>query len=240
MLQGCLNGSRTKSFHPATPCTPEELARDAEASVRAGAEELHIHPRGADGAESLTPDDIGRALLAVRGRVPGIPIGVSTRWPIRPGGRARQADIRGWEILPDYVSVNLVEEDASEVIGLALSKGVGIEAGVWSVADADRLVRLPEAERCLRVLIEINEQDEAEARAVAEGILAVLDRAGIALPRLLHGYEATKWPICRMALARGLDSRIGLEDGAHLPSGERAADNAGLLRAARQLASAAG
>lgn len=240
MLQGCLNGSRTKSFHLATPYTPEELARDAEAAVRAGAEELHIHPRGADGAESLAPDDIGQALLAVRGRVPAIPVGVSTRWPIRPGGRARQADIRGWEILPDYVSVNLVEEDAPEVIGLALSKGVGVEAGIWSVADAERLVRLPEARCCLRVLIEINEQDEAEARAVAEGILAVLDRAGSALPRLLHGYEATKWPIYRMALGRGLDSRIGLKDGAHLPSGERAADNAGLVWAARQLASAAG
>ncbi len=35
---------------------------------------------------------------------------------------------------------------------------------------------------------------------------------------------------------RGLDSRIGLEDGKHLPDGSEAKDNAELLRAAFQLA----
>ena len=52
----------------------------------------------------------------------------------------------------------------------------------------------------------------------------------------LHGYEATKWLLYREALALGLDARIGLEDGAQLPSGERAADNAALIGAARQMA----
>jgi uncharacterized protein (DUF849 family) len=46
------------------------------------------------------------------------------------------------------------------------------------------------------------------------------------------------WPLHRDALARGLDTRIGLEDGNLLPSGERAEGNAALIRAARAMARA--
>ena len=236
MLQGCLNGDRSKLFHPAVPCTPVELALDARAAVDAGATELHVHPRGTDGLESLHPDDVAPALRAIRASVPGTPVGISTRWLIRPGGRARHEHIRRWTVLPDYVSVNLIEEDAPEVIALVLEKGIGVEAGLWSVADAERFISLSGMHQCLRVLIEINEQDEDEALQVVREITRVLDEAGLHLPRLLHGYEATKWVIYRKALALGLNARIGLEDGAQLPSGERTTGNAALIRAARQMA----
>jgi uncharacterized protein (DUF849 family) len=71
----------------------------------------------------------------------------------------------------------------------------------------------------------------------AQGIIAVLDRAGLRLPCMLHGFEATTWPLYREALRRGLDTRIGLEDGKHLPSGAVAESNAALIRAAREMAS---
>ena len=76
-------------------------------------------------------------------------------------------------------------------------------------------------------------------RLFSKGIIAVLDRAGLSRPRLLHGFETTQWPLFREALVRGYDGRIGLEDGALLPSGERAADNAALLAAARQMSQTA-
>jgi uncharacterized protein (DUF849 family) len=238
MLQACLNGNRDKGFHPALPRAADALARDAEAVAAAGADALHVHPRDAAGRESLEQGDIAAALDAIRARVPGVPIGVSTGWWIAPGGRARQAPIAAWRVLPDYVSVNLVEADAPEIIALALGKGIGVEAGLWSVRDAERFVALPDAPRCLRTLLEINEQDSEAALAVAEGIIAVLDRAGLRLPCMLHGFEATMWVLYREALRRGLDTRIGLEDGKHLPSGAVAAGNEALIRAARALASA--
>jgi uncharacterized protein (DUF849 family) len=213
----------------------EELAADATAVVDAGAQELHVHPRDAAGRESLHPDDTAETLRAIRASVPGIPVGVSTGWWISPGGRARHEEIRGWRALPDYVSVNLIEEDAPDVIGLALDKGIGVEAGLWSPRDAERFVQLADAPRCLRALIEINEQDPAQGVDVAHAIIAILDRAGIRLPRLLHGSDATKWPIYREALRLRLDARIGLEDGALLPSGATAVSNADLIRAARAL-----
>jgi uncharacterized protein (DUF849 family) len=72
----------------------------------------------------------------------------------------------------------------------------------------------------------------AQGLDAAHAILAILDRAGMRLPRLLHGYNATKWPLFREALRLGLDTRIGLEDGALLPSGARAENNLDLIRAA--------
>lgn len=238
MLQACLNGGRTRDFHPLVPYTAAELAIDARRSVAAGARELHIHPRRADGEESLDPDDVAKALLAIRTNVPGTPVGLSTHWRIPPSGKERQQPIEQWNVLPDYVSVNLIEEDAAEVISLVLSKGIGVEAGIWSVSDAERFVALPDAKKCLRVLIEINEQDVDEGFAAATGIISVLKRAKVRHPVLLHGDEASVWPMFKEAMARGYDSRIGLEDGNLLPSGKTATDNAAIVRAAVLLARA--
>ena len=235
MLQACLNGGRTRDFHAAVPFTAVELARDAAQSIAAGARELHVHPRGANGAESLEPDDVAQAILAIRSSVPGVPVGLSTHWRIPPGGKARQKPIKQWQVLPDYVSINLIEEDAAEMISLVLGKGMGVEAGIWSVSDAERFIALPNAAKCLRVLIEINEQDAEEGLSIATGIISVLDQANFSLPILLHGDEASVWPMFREAMARGYDSRIGLEDGRFLPSGILAKDNAELLRAAMMM-----
>jgi len=232
MLQACLNGGRDKVFHAATPLTPGELAADARTVVEAGAQQLHIHPRDGAGRESLHPEDTARALEAVRASVPRIAVGVSTGWWIAPQERARQVHIRAWRVLPDYVSVNLIEQDAAEIIDLVLEKGIGVEAGLWSVSDAEKFVSIPRAGDCLRVLIEINEQDFSAGMAAAADIIGILDRAEIRLPRLLHGLEKTMWPLYREALRLGLDARIGLEDGRLLPSGAEAGGNTDLIRAA--------
>ena len=170
MLQACLNGGRDKSFHAAIPLTPRELAADAMAVVDAGAQQLHIHPRNDEGRQSLHPDDTARAIEAIRAAAPGIPLGVSTGWWIAPQGRARQQQIRAWQVLPDYVSVNLIEEDATEVIDLVIEKGIGVEAGLWSAADAERFVSLANARNCLRVLIEINQKEFPEGAQAARQI----------------------------------------------------------------------
>lgn len=232
MLQACMNGSRSKSFNTGVPVSAEELALDARAVIEAGANELHLHPRDANGLETLEAGHVTATLRAVRSAAPGVPVGLSTHWAIPPGGAARRQQIERWTTLPDYVSVNLIEEDAPEVISLVLQKGIGVEAGLWSVDDAYRFVALANARRCLRVLVEINEQEESTGYAVARDIIDILKTAEMKLPRLLHGYEKTMWPLFHCAIALGLDTRVGFEDGEVLPDGERAIDNASLIRAA--------
>ncbi|MEJ8302381.1 3-keto-5-aminohexanoate cleavage protein [Saccharibacillus sacchari] len=233
MLQACLNGSRTRDDHPAIPYTPEEIANDAEKSVRAGAAELHIHIRDREGNESLATDDVARILLAVRARVPGVPIGISTAWSILPDSAARMQLLRSWHVIPDYVSINIHEPDAEWIIATALSRGINVEAGLCSEADAERFVAMPGCESCLRVLIGIHNPDPGRESSIVRHIRRVLKRAGCTLPILLHGSNATMWPMYIEAMLQGFGGRIGLEDGIMLLSGLDAKDNEELVKTAK-------
>ncbi|SEQ41549.1 Uncharacterized conserved protein, DUF849 family [Faunimonas pinastri] len=232
MLQACLNGGRDRRFSPAVPFTPAELAADALAVRTAGATELHVHPRDGAGRESLLATDVSAALHAIRAAVPGMPVGLSTGDWIAPTGTPRLDAIREWQALPDYLSVNLGEADAADMIGLVTSRGIGVEAGLATPQDARRLVDLGKGPDCLRILLEIEEADSAEARRVADEMIAILEAAKIGVPRLLHGFDDNIWAMCRRARELGLDTRIGLEDGRHLPSGAPARSNAELAAAA--------
>lgn len=109
-----------------------------------------------------------------------------------------------------------------------------------SVADAYRLLESGLAERCVRLLIEIETQDLAEALMEVEDIEVLLDKALLKVPRLLHGVDATAWPLLELSLQRGYDVRIGLEDTLALPDGRLASGNAELITQARILAKKAG
>lgn len=230
IVQACLNGARPPNFHPLLPLGVEAMARDAAASVAAGAAELHLHPRDADGRESLLA--VNETVSAVRRACPGTLIGVSTgAWIEGDELRTRDA-IRRWNdaCLPDYASVNLSEADAPAVMELLRQRGIGIEAGLASVADAERFVRLPERHRVFRVLVELDfEPDLRAAKALAEGILRTLEHAGVRRPILLHGCDATVWPFVELARIHGFSTRVGLEDGRHLPDGTTAFDNSALV-----------
>jgi uncharacterized protein (DUF849 family) len=233
IVQACLNGARPRAFHPALPLSADAIAADAAACVAAGAAEIHVHPRGADGAESLAPEVIDAAVAALRARLPGTAIGISSGAWIERDDARRRACIEGWSALPDYASVNLAEADAPAVIDRLLARGIGVEAGIATPADVDRLLALGVGPRCLRLLIEIGEQDWEEARAVTVAIEARL--AGLGRPILLHGFDALIWRFVEYAAARRYSTRIGLEDGATNPGGGIAVGNAEMVRAALRM-----
>ena len=104
--------------------------------------------------------------------------------------------------------------------------------------DADRLAKSGLAPRCVRVLVEPQEREPADALANARAIRARLAEAGIDRPLLLHGYGPAAWDVLRVAVADGLDTRIGLEDATTLPDGSAPAGNADLVAAAVALARA--
>ena len=232
VIKACLNGNREPGAHPALPLTPEQLAADGAAAVAAGAQALHIHPRGPDGRESLGAVD--EAVRAVRAAVPGVPIGVSTGAWIEPDVDARAAAVRAWRE-PDMASVNLSEEGHVDVMTALVDAGVGIEAGLWRVDDVQALAISGYAGRLVRVLVEPREHDAAAAIATAEAIHAALDDAGIPGPRVQHGFGPPTWEVIRRAQALGLGWRIGLEDTLTLPDGSTAESNAHLVTAALAL-----
>ena len=237
ILQACLNGARA---HPAVPFTPQQLAAAARRSVEAGANALHVHPRRADGKETLEASVCAEVLEAIRTVCPGVPVGFTTGFWIVPDEARRYAHIRGWHLLPDYCSVNFSEPGAEELCALLFAKGIGVEAGLANVQDAYRLLESDLVGRCLRLLIEIETQDLAEALKEAEAIEILLDEALLKVPRLLHGVDAAAWPLLELSLQQGYDVRIGLEDTLTLPDGRLAASNAELVAQARTLAQKAG
>lgn len=232
MLQACLNGARARAEHTALPITPAEIAADAVAARAAGAMALHVHPRDRNGAESLRAHDIAETVLAVRKAVPGMPVGVATGAWVEPDPDRRVAFIREWQVLPDYASVNLSEEGASAVIDALLIIGVGVEAGIWHDDDAARFTRLPSMNKVLRILIEMQADKAAEATTMYHATRQILQDAGAAAPILLHGEGGSVWPMVQLSLAMGHDTRVGLEDGLHLPDGTIAKDNAEIIASA--------
>ncbi len=232
IVQACINGARPASFHPTLPLTPAAMARDGAACIAAGAAELHLHLHGPDGRETLDAAAMDATMLAMRQACPGTLIGVSTGAWIEGDEQRTLSVIEGWRELPDYASVNLADPGAPAVMERLRQHGAGIEAGLASVADAERLAALDRGGHTLRILIEISEQDSGEAHAVAADIVAVLDRAGLRRPRLLHGSDATIWDFVALAAGRRWSTRIGLEDGSLLPDGTAASGNAAMVAAA--------
>lgn len=235
ILKAALNGKRSPTEHSAIPVRLEQIVDEAQQAVAAGADALHIHVRDRAGRESLQAVDVGRTLVAVRSACRGIPVGISTAAWIVGDADDRRVLIDQWEILPDFVSVNFDEAGVLPLVHLLRAKGIDIEAGLANRAAGDLLVQSRLASGCLRVLIEPDEQDLAAARATVRQIEAGLDQAGITLPRLLHGYQATTWPVLQDALRAGYATRIGFEDTLSLPNGMLAHSNAALVAAARQL-----
>lgn len=231
IVQACINGSRPADFHPLLPTSVEQIVRDALAVVDAGAAELHVHPRGSNGRESL--DAVDETVRAIRQACPGTLVGVSTgAWIEADEQRTREAIAR-WRIRPDYASVNLSEADAPAVMDVLTQNGIGIEAGLASIEDARRFVQLERHDRIFRILIELdNEQDLHQATKTCDGIMAVLQQAGVARPLLLHGFDETVWPFVIRARKERLSARVGLEDGKHLPDGSIGRDNASIVAAA--------
>ncbi len=244
-IKVCLNGGRRRVEHPAVPITTTELAEAAAAAVAAGAEAVHLHPRGGDGNESLRSGDVAAAVAAVRQACPGVEIGVSTGlWICNGDVQSREAMVTRWALIPsferpDFASANVSEPGFAELVGLLREAGIAVEAGVWSTADARKLAATESAAGWARILTEIINVPADGAVEAADEILQNLDELGVEGPRLLHGEEAACWPLVAHAGRLGVPTRIGLEDTIVGPGGEPVPDNADLVRLARAVWTAA-
>jgi uncharacterized protein (DUF849 family) len=240
LIKAAINGGRSKAEHRAVPVSPDEQATAVVECLKAGANAIHLHVRSTSSddilqseKESLYAEDFARTLLAVRSAVPKAQIGISTGAWILPDPAARLKAVAKWEVLPDFASVNFNEAGAVELARLLLSRGVDVEAGLCDAAAAEVFLKSGLAPRCIRALLEPQEQEMARALETVRAIEKALNAGATELPRqlplVLHGTEATVWPMMDEAIARGYHVRIGLEDTLLLPGGRMARDNAELV-----------
>ena len=229
LIKAAINGGRTKAEHSSVPVYPDELASVVIECLEVGADAVHLHVRSSSGDESLYAEDLARTLVAVRSASPDALIGVSTGAWILPDRIERFQAVAAWEVLPDFASVNFSEEGAAELSRLLLSRGVDVEAGLSSSDGADVLIKSGLAARCIRVLLEPQEQEMARVLETVNKIETILETGKVEVPRVLHGTEATSWQIMDEAITRGYGVRIGLEDTLSLPDGSIARGNVELV-----------
>lgn len=94
-------------------------------------------------------------------------------------------------MLPDFASVNFSEEGTGDLCQLLLERDIGVEAALWSTADARLLGDLGLACRLLHVLVEV--QDPGPSAAVDHGVRIddVLDRTG---REIAASSQTNHWP----------------------------------------------
>ena len=236
LIKAAINGGRTRDDHKAVPLSPAELAADVVECLQARADAIHLHVRSTSDSsekESLDKADIDRTVRAVLAVAPTKRIGISTGAWILPHP-ARLEAAKNWAVLPGFASVNFGEEGAVELAKLLLTRGVAVEAGLCDAAAAQIFMQSGLATSCLRVLLEPQEQELKNAIETVNAMEHVLRSVAADLSFLLHGTEATAWPMMDEAIARGYDVRIGLEDTVVLPDGRTAKDNVELVTEANR------
>ncbi len=234
LIKAAINGGRSKADHPAVPVTPEEIAAGVVECFHAGASAIHFHVRSRAGVESLAAADLAQALREIRRVTPTAEVGITTGdWIVREHSE-RMRHVSEWTQLPDFASVNFHEVGATELAHLLLTKGVGVEAGLSNRHAAEEFVSSGLSSQCLRVLIEPQEQELDAAHQTVAFVRTLLDNGNVQIPRLLHGTEATTWPLMDDALRLGYDIRVGFEDTLTLPNGSLAQDNSELVLEAQR------
>ena len=234
-VKACINGARTPDQHPNLPVTPDQLAAEALAAHQAGAKAVHMHPKSADGVDSLEPAVVDAAVSAVRHAVPGLPVGVTTGYWALPDAAARLRAVDGWNELPDFASVNWHEPGCRGARrGSCSSRGVGVEVGIFHAEAAASWAASDFAAHCMRVMIELPGDGDI---ATADDLLSQVMAVGSPAPVLLHGFDESCWPLLEHAGRRGVQTRIGLEDTVRLPDGSSPSGNADLVAAAVALLS---
>jgi uncharacterized protein (DUF849 family) len=193
---------------------------------------IHVHPRDRDGRESLASADVAATVRALRRVVPGVAVGVTTGVWVTGDPESQVAAVERWDRrwLPDLASVNFDEPAPERLCAALIELGVGVEAGLSTVAAAGRFLAWTERSGVVRILVEPMEQEPEAAISTAERMLELV--SGERRPAQVHGQEKPAWPVLGWAASRRYEMRAGFEDMLHLPSGDLAPDNAAIVAAA--------
>jgi uncharacterized protein (DUF849 family) len=237
LIKAALNGSRRARKHARVPTASDEIVEAGLAAVRAGAGAVHVHVRDADGKETLAAKDLVRVLTPWRARCPSVSIGVTTGAWIVPDPDERARLVAEWRgaAAPDFASVNIDEPGSLGLAQQLEAQGIAVEAGLANAESAQRWLAHPRPHSALRILLEPDADMLEAALEQTAAMVAILERIPADVPRLLHGQDATAWPLLIEAAERGFDMRIGFEDVLDLPDGTPALSNAQLVETAFEL-----
>lgn len=235
LLKIALNGARPKSENEYMPQSLDEIEKEVRSIYQNGYKVFHIHCYDKTGKESLKPEDVNNLVSRIKNISPEIQIGISTGDWIEPDVEKRINYIKGWKILPDFASVNMIESNSIDISKLLIERGILVEAGLNDREAAEIFVKSKLSEGVCRILIEPEEENFSAAISTINEIETVLDSNGINIKRLLHGFNSASWDMLREAKKRGYDGRMGMEDTIFLESGIKVSSNLKLINYADKI-----
>jgi|SRR5690554_1347257 len=224
-LKIALNGARSKSECEYIPHSLEEIERDVRQLYSSGYTVFHIHCYDDKGKESLEPEAVNNLVNKVKNISPKIKLGISSGEWIEPDLNKRIKLIKSWEKIPDFISVNMIEEGAEKICKVLQDKSVLIEAGINEPKAAEVFVNIEHSYNFCRILIEPEDEEISQALKTVESIEKILNENNVKIKRLLHGFNSVSWELITEAKLRGYDSRMGMEDTLLLPDGRKAKSN---------------
>lgn len=238
LIKIALNGARSKNENKFIPHSLIEIEREVKLLFKYNYKVFHIHCYDESGNESLKPKDVNQLVSVVKNISPEIQIGISSGDWIEPILEKRKNYITSWDLIPDFISVNMIEDDAVEISNLLISRGVMVEAGLNEREAAEIFVKSNLNTSCCRILIEPESEIFDHAIQEVNEIEKILDSANMQIPRLLHGFNSVSWDMLIEAKRRGYDSRMGMEDTIYLENGEMVKSNLVLLEYANKVLNA--
>lgn len=241
LITSAPNGAyKQRQDHPALPLTPGELATTAKACLDAGAAMLHMHVREADGRHSLDPALYLDATAKVRQAVGSALVVQITSEAAKVYQAPEQiAAIRA--VRPEAVSIGLREIDTPAIgehglaafFGWLASERVMTQVILYDTPDLQRWQTLrargvvPDAPWAL--LFVLGRYSAGQTSSPHDLLPFVHDHTGTE-PWSMCAFGPAEHACATLAATLGGHVRVGFENNLYLNNGQRAPDNAALVR----------
>lgn len=245
------NGARrTRRDHPAIPLNADDLGREAALCREAGAAMIHLHVRDTDGGHILDADAYQAAIAAIRREAgPDLLIQITTE-AIGMYAPGAQMAVVG-EVAPEAFSVAIREILPNETLEPAVAGFLAGEAArdtliqyiLYDVADLARfealLARGIVPAQNASVLFVLGRYTVGQVSEPSD-LLPFLSARTVELPWAVCAFGRREAACATLAATLGGHARVGFENNTALPDGRMAPDNAALVRAVADAATAFG
>jgi 3-keto-5-aminohexanoate cleavage enzyme len=250
-LTGGIHG---KEANPNLPEQPDEIVAQGVAAWRAGAAILHVHARTPDGGNTMDPaiyDELHRRLCAETDAIVQLTTGGSPTLPVEqrlntvllaPEMCSLNLGLLNFFIRGERVFFSNHREDIDRFAREMRSRGVKPELEAYNEAmieEAEHLITAGLIEPPYVLNCVLHTPTQGGLRGTPRNLIGMLDRLPPNTLVNVSSMGRTQLPITTMALAMGLNVRVGMEDNVYYRRGELVENNARLVertvRIAREL-----
>lgn len=237
----------TKEHNPSVPYTVEEIAREAEASYKAGASIIHLHVREDDGTPTQSKERFRACIEAIKEKCPDVIIQPSTGGAV---GMTNAERLQPVELLPEMATLdcgtcnfggddifvnteNTIREFGKRMIEL----GIKPEVEVFDKGMIDMAIRLAgkgfiASPMHFNFVMGVNGGISATPRDLVFMAGSIPQGSTFTV----SGIGRNQFPMAATSIIMGGHVRVGFEDNVYLSKGVLAKSNGELVEKAVRLA----